>query len=322
MVSFRLKYIANDIGFDADYSIQLQAEAHDAATIELHRVTDIEIDKRCKHGDLLCTAELRKEPTRKISQWLENPTEPLPVGFTEFADDAFDTLAAAIITILQLLRWRIGYRNARNPVRLFHSFMWSTDNVTWKLVPDSIHAEFDFGIPYYQRVPDEVIASLHDLWRNNIGEPLAHELFQEAWSQRQENPKSSLVIGVAAAETGMKQLISKLVPSSAWLVENTQSPPLAEMLEKYLPSLPTNVRITNELPPPLPKSIIEIIKKAVNLRNSIVHGKKVHLETKALREILNVIHDLLYIFDLYAGHLWALQCITGETRMAWPKVDA
>ncbi len=320
MVSFRLKYIANDVGFNDSRSIQLRADAHDAVTIELHHVTDTEIDKHCKRGDLLCTAELQKNPTRKISQWLENSTETLPAGFAEFADDAFHTLAEAIITLLQLLRWRIGHGNARNPVRSFHSFMWSTDNVTWKPVPDSTHVEFDIGIPR-ERATDELVASVHDLWRNNVVEPLAHELFQEAWSQRKANLKSSLVIGVAAAETGMKQLISKLIPSSAWLVQNTQSPPLADMLEEYLSSQPTMVKIANAPPPPLPKSLIEIIKKAVNLRNQIVHGKAVRLETKSLREILNAVHDLLYIFDLYSGQLWANRHISFETQKAWLKTE-
>jgi hypothetical protein len=151
---------------------------------------------------------------------------------------------------------------------------------------------------------------------------LAHALFQEAWSQRKDNPKSSLVIGVAAAETGMKQLISKLVPSSGWLVQNTQSPPLVKMLEEYFPSLPTQLRIADVPPPPLPKSLISIIKKAVLLRNEIVHGHEVHLVSKSLREILNIIHDLLYIFDCYSGHLWAMKCISVETLKAWLRTDA
>jgi hypothetical protein len=60
----------------------------------------------------------------------------------------------------------------------------------------------------------------------------------------------------------------------------------------------------------------------VGLRNDIVHGKEVHLERKSLREILDAIHDLLYIFDLYAGQLWAIRRVTGETTGAWLKAKA
>jgi hypothetical protein len=321
MVAFRLKYIARDIGLDHDLSIPFQAEANDAVTVELRRISDAELDKRGSRGDLLCTAELRKETTRKIRQWLESPTESLPAGFAEFGDDAFHRLAEAIIKTLRLLRWRTGHRSTRDPIKMFYSFEWSTNNGIWVPVPDSVRLESDVGIPQ-EKVTEEIVTHLQDLWRNNVVEPLAHELSQEAWSQRRDNPKSSLVIGIAAAETGMKQLISKLVPSSAWLVQNTQSPPLAKMLEEYLPWLPTRVRYKNGRLPPLPKSLIAIIVKAVLLRNDIAHGKEVHLELKSLREILNTVHDVLYIFDLYAGQLWAMDRVTVETKKVWLKAEA
>jgi hypothetical protein len=135
---------------------------------------------------------------------------------------------------------------------------------------------------------------------------LAQELFQEAWGQRDANPRSALVMGIAAAETGVKHLISTLVPAAAWLVENTQSPPLIRMLEEYLPLLPTRLRIKGKVLPP-PKWLIAEIKKGVNLRNKIVHGHKIELKSDALLEILKAVHDLLYLFDLYAGHEWAAQ---------------
>ena len=316
MLTFRLKYIAKNIGLDRDLSIQ----ANDSMTIELRRISDAGLDKRGSRGDLLCTAELRKEPTRNISEWLQSPTKSLPDGFTEFADHAHHTLAEAITKTLQLLRWRTGHRSTRDPIKMSSSFEWSTNNGTWVPVAASIEADMHFGIPQL-KLTQEIVASVQDLWRNNVAEPLAHELFQEAWSQREDNPKSSLVIGIAAAETGVKQLISKLVPSSAWLVQNTQSPPLERILREYLPSLPTRVRNKNAPLPPLPESLVATIIKAVLLRNEIVHGKEVHLEVKSLRVILSAVHDLLYIFDVYAGQLWSVDCITVKTREAWLKTE-
>jgi hypothetical protein len=114
MVAFRLKCAATLPGFDR--SIQFEAQANDSVAIEIHCISDTALDKLGNQGDLLCTAELRKEPTRNIRQWLESPAQPLsaPAGFAEFANDAHDTLAKAIIRTLQLLRWRTGNRDMGN----------------------------------------------------------------------------------------------------------------------------------------------------------------------------------------------------------------
>jgi hypothetical protein len=45
---------------------------------------------------------------------------------------------------------------------------------------------------------------LQDLITNRVNEPLGQELFCEAWEIRKTNPRSSLVIGIAAVETGFK----------------------------------------------------------------------------------------------------------------------
>jgi hypothetical protein len=70
------------------------------------------------------------------------------------------------------------------------------------------------------------LAAVADLVTSSQREPVAHELWREAWNLRHTNPRSSLVIGVAAAEVGLKQLIAASVPDAASLVENIPSPPL------------------------------------------------------------------------------------------------
>lgn len=322
MVAFRLKYVATDVGLDHELSRHFDTRANESVTIDLRCMseTDAETDKPGGRGDLLCTAEVDKKATRNILQWLTSPTESLPVGFAEFADAAFDTLAEAIVTTLRLLRWRTGHRSTRDPKRSFKSFEWSTTNGTWAPVIRPLSFTLDVGMAQH-KVTEDIVASIHDLWRNHVIEPLAHELFQEAWSQRKTNPKSSLVIGIAAAETAMKQLVSKLVPSSSWLMQNTQSPPLAQMLEEYLPLLPTRVRNNGVPLPPLPKALVGTIKDGVRRRNNIVHGKEEHVSLDSLRRILQGVHDVLYVCDVYAGQIWAMGCVTAETQAAWLKAE-
>jgi hypothetical protein len=56
------------------------------------------------------------------------------------------------------------------------------------------------------------LAAVAELVTSSEREPVAHELWREAWNLRHPNLRSSLVIGVAAAEVGLKQLIATLVP--------------------------------------------------------------------------------------------------------------
>lgn len=315
MIWFRLQYIAENFGLEEGRILNFQDETHNGASIELTPIVDKELYRGSKKGDILCTGLLNRKPTRQISQWLQHLDATLPNGFEEFATDSANKLNDSITMLLKLLRWRIGKRKSRNPIRYHHSFMWSENGNEWKST--GIPLQFRFQAEIYRTVDDEIVSSVNEFWHMNIGEPLAHELFQEAWSQISNNPKSALVIGVAAAETGMKHLAAKLVPHSTWLIMNTQSPPLVKMLKELLPQLPTSIIMGGVALPPLPKMLISTVEKAVKLRNDIVHGKEVKLEYESLYSMLKIIDDLLYIFDLYSGHLWAIKFISCETEMAW-----
>ena len=232
----------------------------------------------------------------------------MPSGFPDFVEEAHKALSYAAVRAVKLWRWRIGYRSDQNPIRRFKSFEWSIDGEDWKPAPVGIELGLRAGIPR-SKITDELVESILSLSQSDIEEPLAHELFQEAWGQRDANPRSALVMGIAAAETGVKHLISTLVPAAErpkWLVKHTQSPPLVRLLEEYLPLLPTRLKIKGKVLPP-PTWLIEEIRDGVTRRNKIVHGDKTELKSDSLLEILKAVHDLLYLFDLYAGHEWAAQ---------------
>jgi hypothetical protein len=62
--------------------------------------------------------------------------------------------------------------------------------------------------------------------------PLGQELLREAWRNLFVHPRSALVIGMAAAETGLKALIVDLVPENSWLIQEVQSPPIVKLASK------------------------------------------------------------------------------------------
>jgi hypothetical protein len=137
-------------------------------------------------------------------------------------------------------------------------------------------------------------------------EPLAHELFREAWGQRQDNPRSSLLLGMAALEIGVKNYIAACVPDAAWLAENVPTPPLLRILQEYLPTL----HPAGGTPiAPLDDDTAGVLKVAVKLRNGLAHtGSNVPRErlVRSLRAIRNV----LWRMDVARGHEWASDYVT------------
>lgn len=151
-----------------------------------------------------------------------------------------------------------------------------------------------------------------DLVTSSHREPVGHELWREAWNLRNSNPRSSLVIGVAAAEVGLKQVIALLVPEAKSLVENIPSPPLDVMMRKVLPDLP--IRADVEPTRRAPRHLRTAITSAVEDRNRVVHLGA--MPRSSLRETLLAIREFLYMLDMYAGHPWAEALLTDTTQAA------
>jgi hypothetical protein len=78
-------------------------------------------------------------------------------------------------------------------------------------------------------------------------EPVAHELLREAEDNTGSNPRSALVLATAALEVGVKAYVAALIPDTRWLAFNAPSPPVALLLNRYLPTL------KSRRPEPFPK---------------------------------------------------------------------
>ena len=146
-------------------------------------------------------------------------------------------------------------------------------------------------------------------------EPLGHELYREAREQWHMNPRSALILAIAAAEVGFKQFVSAIAPAAGWLAVNSPSPPLVDMLEKYLPTLPGTNKIGGKMLAP-PPAILTTLKKGVGLRNKLSHQGSANLTTDILDEVLTAVRDVLWLLDYYYGYDWAWAYISDETRQS------
>lgn len=233
-----------------------------------------------------------------------------PDDFKSFYLDVLDELTESIRRSVKILRWRLGARGSHSPTESTLGMVWSQNGRTWRKMPFDIIVNLEFQLR--PRLSEAQLQDIKNLIRRGDQEPLAHELFLEAWELRNTNPRSSLVVGIAAAEVGIKQCISKLAPDAKWLADNSPSPPIMSILKNYLPMLPAKLRIRDRILPP-PKSIRTALSKGVELRNKTTHVGQDAPPGKDLEELLLAIRDLLYLLDFYCGFKWSEENIRRET---------
>ena len=241
------------------------------------------------------------------------PAQVLPLPFQSFIRDLTGELWDYARRTVLLVRWRGNSMGQHHP--FFHrDMLWSLDGAHWSRLPGfaSVRVTDSGGVP---PLSDVVHNEIQELIQAGKTEPLGHELYREAWEQRGGNPRSALILGIAAAEAGFKQFVGILVPDARWLAENAPSPPLVDMLEQYLPKLPVRNTFAGKIKAP-PLEILKVLRKGVRLRNELSHRGVASLEPDTLEEVLLAVRDVLWLLDYYTGFDWAVDYITLETRRA------
>jgi hypothetical protein len=229
------------------------------------------------------------------------PLEIMPRRFQEFGSRIHHELADLARRFIKTIRWMQRTSGKQSPFAHV-SFQWSTDKVSWQAMPYAFHARILFGqgIDTSQSAVNE----LKQLWLSGQDEPLAHELIREAMDVFHTNPRSALLIGVTAIETGLKRYIQLRVPKSEIILEKMPSPPTLTMLQEVIPALHKSI---GEYHPdiPLQKKEADFFKKWITQRNQVAHGTKTRVDTDELSKFLEFVRAVLYRLDVCAGHAWA-----------------
>jgi hypothetical protein len=223
-------------------------------------------------------------------------------------DVAFEHVEEILERVGAALRWRFGLAGGDSVLAQARAEVICDDGQVVELQPLSPAMMGDnraaVGEPGWSEFAN-IVAS--ETW-----EPIGHQLLREAWNLHNTNPRSSLVIGITAAEVGLKQLIAKLVPAARSLVEDLPSPPLAKMMKHTLPDLPVRADVPRDRR--CPRDLRRLLDQAVQERNLVVHqGAQ---PTRSLRETLGAVREFLYLLDLYAGHPWAAEQLSEATLAA------
>ena len=316
--------------------VELYVEGlHMGAIVRCRARGDWELDKRTE-AVLLDNCVL--PPTESF--WHSDPVlrlSSLPLDVRTKVKSVERELLNASTRVINLLRWTHGVQGGHAPLAET-GIAFSHEGKNVYIVHDSEPWLFTVDepsqLPLLPLTP-QLEENLHYFVDQGISEPLGHSLLREALGHQDDNPRSALVIGVAAVEIGVRQFFAEFAtPFPRKLLSERQSVPVPKLLSEYFPVLCSEREefAVKKLPNAIPsKEIINPIRLASEHRNTVVHAPptqpKSHrklenwLDAGGLGIALNAISDLLWLLDYYRGYYWALEHVGSETAKAWQNLS-
>jgi hypothetical protein len=236
-------------------------------------------------------------------------------GIYEIVDPVFRVLRTDLTASIAILKWRYGITDS--PVKPMSNWSEavSLDGLTWRDISTLRSIKFSFT-GYLKKIDSSANDEVSRLHKEGAEPPLGLQLINEAKNQRNTHPRSSLVIGVTAAEIAIKQLIGQLAPDARWLAEKVPSPPIRDIVRDYIPSLKVRARFLKKSLRP-PGKLLNKLENAVKLRNKVVHAGAAPPDPEELSQILAAMEDVVWICVLYSGQPWAGYHVSYDTISAW-----
>lgn len=313
---FKLTNIVKSLDLGKNEHLEFKLNSKEGEiTVAFSKVAVEGTPKGARVGDYVVEAKMQYELSSKRIKLFETISKPLDSSLSDLLKELTKNLSKAIEDTISTIRWVHKLTDCQSYIRYSKGIKWSNDGENdWEQFPDQIHFEISVEGVYFINFESHEVETVQKLLAKNKFEPLGHELLIEAWSLKKENPRSALVMGIAAAETSFKNFVANMIPEASWLISEIQSPPLIKMLSDFLPKITTNLQMDKiAFKPFVPKGILNEIQKGVTIRNELVHGKVISIQPKKVNSILIAVRDLLYLLDLYSGHLWAERNISHET---------
>jgi hypothetical protein len=150
----------------------------------------------------------------------------------------------------------------------------------------------------------QVAPDISRLLDSGEDQPLGHDLLREAWNIHESNPRSAVVIAVAAIEVGIKQFIAAQLPGTKWLLHHMPAPPVHKLLRDFLPGVPSRGESSGVVGP-LDIGLVRVLREAVEQRNALVHAGEANISEDWLQTLFKNVRRLLYDLDYHRGHGWA-----------------
>jgi hypothetical protein len=328
---FKLCYTVNRLDIHSKEVFSLDIDSNESIRFVLRAATDEERERGQKSYNALLEILGKFEPTRKslpvftaiiegrrllegqkaksaeemiIRDGSSYGLEHYPDPFVSFVDKVSARLSSAGYALVSVIRWRHAQEGPPSPIGSKGFFCSNDGGDSWHPIPRRYSIQ-NVTPPHSVFIIEETdVDEIRELVTTDQKEPVYHELFREAKELQHSSPRSSIFIAMSAAEVAVKSTIANNVPESKWLVENIQSPPLVKILVEYLPNLFSQVDLLYETNKK--SRFIKTIGDGVSIRNGMVHGGSPPPSSEKVREIIDVVQELLWICDYYSGYRWAV----------------
>ena len=211
------------------------------------------------------------------------------------------------------LRWRYGLRVPVRPLASL-GYEFSIDGELWISIPREVSARTG-SYAIGQALGTQLVIGIPEALEPDLAIPAAHEFLFEAEELADTYTRSTLVLSLAGVEVGLKSLIAGVLPGTRWLVENMPSPSVASLLEGFLPDLPLLGQLPGTERPDPKADLIKNVRRAMQLRNRVVHSGAGEIDYEWLDEWLSLSSSLLYAFDCYSGRAWAGPLVEERHRL-------
>jgi len=290
-----------------------QLEPNDSVARGFAALADFRLPEGTPQSALLAWRRYQ-DASGRLKPGMVYPQAGLPQAMSSFVEQIRRDLVQAIRRSCLALRWRYALPGPQDPLRsVGGGAEWSLDGSTWFPLPGNAETRHQ---PDSEVCPTAAVAAdVQTLLDAGLDEPLAHQIFREAWDSRLANRQGALVIAVAALEVGIKAFVTQVSPAAQWLIAMSPSPPLRRLLGEYLPSLEAPGAIDGKVLPP-PKAVLDLIDRAVSIRSRTAHAAGEEIPRDSLDEMLTAIRDVLWMLDLYGGASWAAPHISASTQAA------
>jgi hypothetical protein len=304
-VAVRSEYSLGRLGLSGDLRLALDNEAHERLTLT-----------RAEDGSVHLVIESTIDDAA-----LEEALDALPDPPGQFKDLPEVVRRGGGVAgrhlvragqVARFLRWRFNLSGPHRAAEPIDGSRWRSSSGregVLSSITSLVVTTRGWGMAVPSTLSDDVLADV----RMDVVEPLGHELLREALDLQHSNPRAALVIGIAALEVGLKECVADLAPDTAWLVQETPTPPVVKMLVEYVPTLPARWRISGRVASP-PEAALKTVRDAVHARNRLIHRGVFQTSISDLNDTLTTVRDVLYLLDVYRGRPWALNCISVSMR--------
>jgi hypothetical protein len=249
----------------------------------------------------------RQKAPAAVAEILTKP----PASLRDVRDKVSKITQDAAIHLLRLLRWR-AVRDFHFQVSWRTGIYWTSPlDGHWRRVPSvpdqpSGLGRLSQGISAWPGFVEEI----NQMLSNDIEPAISFDLLCEARHLSSSRPHLALIEAVQALEIGTKEAITRLSPADGLELQNTQSPPVIDLLVDHTPKLISSAVVKELYLTFFTKQKQKDLKKIVYQRNELIHrAGKIKITAKSAEFACDLVGDCLYKLELACGQSWAANAV-------------